>query len=258
MSLLSFLSRVQNRICTVAIQKLHETQFTASNHQTLRYMFLPSKSDILVVGFQACNDAGARYNYVKTLRDCHVNCLFIKDDFGPTHYGDFYLGCNGTYSVETATFELIDHYINKLSPRAVFFVGSSKGGYSALNFGLRYRDANIVVAAPQYFLATCLYGGRWTHVLDEILGEPVTPQNMQKLDNRLRSIVKNDPYATTQRVYIHYSTKEHTYEEHIKYLLEDLREKEISVEENVETYPNHADLKYYFPQYLKACILSQT
>ena len=62
-------------------------------------MFFPyHKSKILVIGFQACNDAGPRYNYVRTLKTCKVNRLFIKDDFGPRHLGDYYLGENGTFS----------------------------------------------------------------------------------------------------------------------------------------------------------------
>lgn len=115
-------------------------------------MFFPCyKSRILVIGFQACNDAGPRYNYVKTLKSCKVNRLFIKDDLGPRHLGDYYLGENGTFSVENDVFELINNFISKLKPQSIVFIGSSKGGYAALNFGICFPSSNIIIASPQYY-----------------------------------------------------------------------------------------------------------
>lgn len=254
----STFERIQNRIYTAVLPVFHEKQFTAENGQTLRYMFFPGKSNTLVVVFQACSDAGARYNYVRTLSDCGVNRLFIKDDFGPGGYGDYYLGCDGTYSVETAVLELIRRYVGKLHPEKLVFAGSSKGGYAALDFGLRFPDSVMIVAAPQYFLGSYLYGeggnGRWVATLDEILGKSAETEDIQKLDFRLQKIIREDKYASTQRVYIHYSAREHTYAEHIQYLLKDLAEDGISTEKDVGVYKEHGDLKYYFPQYIKHCL----
>ena len=91
---------------------------------------------------------------MRTIKECGVNRLFIKDDFGPNQCGDYYLGCNGTYSVENAVFELIDRYIKLVKPKKIIFFGSSKEGYAAINFGLRYPDSKMIVAAPQYYLGT--------------------------------------------------------------------------------------------------------
>lgn len=251
----SFLARLQNKVHAVVLSRICEKEYSAENGQTLRYMFFPAKSDTLVIGFQACNDAGARYNYVTTLRSCKVNCLFIKDDFGPDGFGDYYLGCNGTYSVEDAVMELIGHYTYSLSPKRLIFAGSSKGGYAALSFGLRFPDAEMIIAAPQYRLGDYLWGdngdGRFASTVEEILGEPASPDGISILNRRLARIIQNDLFADTQRVYIHYSVKEHTYPEHIRYLLQDLAKKGIDVERDEKEYPNHGDLKYYFPEYLK-------
>ena len=212
------------------------------------------KSDVLAIGFQACYDGGARYNYVRTIKECGINRLFIKDDFGPNRCGDYYLGCNGTYSVENAVFELIDRYIKLVKPKKIIFFGSSKGGYAAINFGLRYPDSKIIVAAPQYYLGTYLDNYKWKGNLEEILGGSISADNKYQLDNRLKEKILSDKYSKTQTVYLHYSDQEHTYEEHIADLISDLNRVGIDVRENIEKYTIHGELKYYFPAYLSESI----
>ena len=253
----SVIARAYNRIYTTTLQKLNEREFTAENGQTIRYMYFPTNSDILVIGFQACNDHGARYNYVRTLRSCNVNCLFIKDDFGSDGRGDFYLGCNGTSSVEKAVFELIDRYIRKLHPGKVLYIGSSKGGYAALNFGLQSPQAIIIAAAPQYLLGSLLNGDEHRSTMKEVVGHEIKPIDIDQLDHKLQNIIQNDPYAKEQKIYLQYSTEEHTYKEHIQYLLADLHKKGIAVEEDIKDYKEHGDLKYYFPQYLAKIVNNQ-
>ena len=220
-------------------------------------MFFPcKKSDILVVGFQACNDAGPRYNQVRTLKECGVNRLLIKDDFGPRQLGVYYLGCKENHAVETAVFELIDRCIaeSRTLFKYIVFSGSSKGGYAALNFGIHYPNSVMVVAAPQYFLGNYLDSEKFRPTLEEILGGPVTEKNKNALNHRLKQRIREDTAAKTQRVYIHYSDKEHTYEEHIRALLEDLTAAGVEVHTDVKHYPTHEELKYFFPEYLSSVL----
>ena len=74
------------------------------------------------------------------------------------------------------------------------------------------------------------------------------------MDQRLNEIISKDPYASTQKVYLHYSKMEHTCKEHIQYLLADLEKQGIPVEQDVKTYTVHAELKYYFPQYIEKTV----
>lgn len=251
----SLFTRISNKIYVTVVQPLAEHEFISGGGQSLRYMFFRCrKSDILAIGFQACYDGGARYNYVRTIKECGVNRLFIKDDFGPNHCGDYYLGCDGTYSVENAVFELIDYYIALVKPKKIVFFGSSKGGYAAINFGLRYPNSRIVVAAPQYYLGTYLDNYKWKSNLEEILGEPVSADNKHRLDNRLREKIFSDEFSKTQTVYIHYSDQEHTYKDHIADLVSDLNKVGISINRNIGKYTVHGELKYYFPSYLSESI----
>jgi hypothetical protein len=156
--------------------------------------------------------------------------------------------------VEKAVYELMNVYLEKLHPKTLIFMGSSKGGYAALNFGLHYPGAQIIIAAPQYYLASYLDSDKWRFILEDILGSEVTDENKKVLDMRLKAAIAEDKFAASQTVYIQYSDQEHTYEEHIKDLLKDLRDFEITVYEDVKKYSMHGDLKYYFPAYLRDTI----
>ena len=53
-----------------------------------------------------------------------------------------------------------------------------------------------------------------------------------------------------QKIYMHFSDKEHTYTEHIKDLLGCFNENGYNVECDIADYTNHSDISYYFPDYL--------
>lgn len=256
MNIRSFCHRGVNRIYTAAVQKLCEKEFVSSEGQSLRYLFFPCRSsDVLVVGFQACNDAGPQYNYVRTLQQCRVNRLLIKDDFGPGKLGVYYLGTQGSCAVERAVVELIDRYAAALGgqPRLVF-IGSSKGGYAALDFGLQYPGSVMIAAAPQYHLAQYLDTPKFRATLEAILGGPATPQAKQMLDERLHGRILADRFAASQRVYLHYSDCEHTYPEHVRNLLAHLSAAGIALQTDVQHYTVHSDLRYFFPDYLRSVL----
>lgn len=247
--------RAVNRLYTAAVQRLREREFVSGEGQTLRYLYLPCrKSDVLVIGFQAFNDAGPRYNYVRTLGGCGVHRLLIKDDFGPRGLGNYYLGRDGDCQVERAVFQLIDRCIAQIRPGKLLFIGSSKGGYAAMNFGLRYPGSAMVLASPQYYLGTYLDCPKWRDTLEEILGSPLRPQDKEALDRRLKERIASDPFASTQTVYLHYSRREHTYQEHIRDLLADLRRAGLTVCQDVRDYASHQELRYYFPNYLRETV----
>lgn len=106
-----------------------------------------------------------------------------------------------------------------------------------------------------YCLGSYLDNDKWRLTLQEILGARVTAENKKFLDLRLKN--KISTYKNwKQTVYIHYSTEEHTYVEHIKDLIRDLHAANITIYENVEKYKKHGELKYYFPEFLYNSIKS--
>ena len=236
---------------------LREQNIFRASDVKVKYIFKKQEdTDALAIIFSACTRKGlkARYNYVKTLDAVKCSRLYILDDYAKDHRGSYYLGQNMRFNEEMATDALIQKVIAELHPNKLIFCGSSKGGYAALNFGVQYPNANIIVGAPQYFLASYLVKSENLDALEHILGERDKDKE-QNLDNRLRGKICDNNDSSTQHIYIHYSNKEHTYEEHVVHLLNDLKTCGYQIVEDVADYTNHGDLSYYFPDFLKKNIL---
>ena len=218
---------------------------------TLKYMLERADSGDLIVVFSSCTRKGirARYNYVRTLKKVPCNKLFLLDDFAADHRGAFYLGSNMRFEEADAVRELIDKVREKTGAKRLIFCGSSQGGYTALNFGIEYPGSYMVVGGPQYFLGQSLVDTENTDALEHIVGQ-VSPEKVEYLNQYLPRKVRNNPYTDSQRIYLHYSDSEHTYEEHIRYLCRDLDAKGYRYLENVAHYKEHGEISLYFPEFL--------
>lgn len=218
---------------TLLRQTVQERKFRYGN-TTLKYMYQPCRgSNRLLVVFSACTRHGipARYNYMRTLKDVPVNKLFILDDFGEDHRGGYYLGAYPNFEMEKATKALIDSFLKRPEIRKVCFGGSSKGGWAALNFGVQYAGrglgSEIIAGAPQFWLGTYLQAPGGLVTLRSIATSKdtsVVAKVSDVLDAYLKKHIEANRSANEQQVYIHYSTQEHTYKEHIKDLLDVLHQ----------------------------------
>ena len=232
---------------------LNEKKFAAYGTR-VKYMFFREKrSDVLIVSFPAFAPQNtARYNYMRTLLPYKCNKLFLLDDFTSNHRGCYLIEEN----VEQCTTELIKSIVQKvgganLSTRLIF-IGSSKGGYSALNFSFLIPGVDVVIGAPQYFLGSYLDKGKTQENLRYIIGD-ITEDGKEKLNNRLRNRIKTSTIRP-ENVYLHYSIAEHTYDDHVKDMLNDLKTAGINVFEDIHTYPNHGGLKDFFPPFITKTI----
>ena len=235
---------------TAKISLLVEQKKFVHNGVVLKYIYRKKVGDSLVVVLSSCTRQGikARYNYMRTLKGIRASQLFILDDFFEDKRGSYYVGKNYTFDEETATKALIQKICDEKRPSKLAFCGSSKGGWAALNFGLQFPNTYIIAGAPQYLLANYLKAG-FEDRLKYILGE-ITEDRETALNDHLRNRIKNNPYSGSQHIYLHYSNKEHTYEEHIQYLLKDLKENGYDLTEDIADYTDHSDIAYYFPSFL--------
>lgn len=235
---------------------LKEQKIFSYKNVKVKYMLKEEKgADSLIIIFSACTRKGlrARYNYVKTLDGISSNRLYILDDYAKDRRGSYYMGKNFKFNEEEATNVLIAQVIDALKPKTLIFCGSSKGGYAALNFGLSYYGAHIIVGAPQYYLTSYLKKSENFATLEYILGKENT-QKDDELEYRLHNKICTNDKRLSQNIYIHYSNQEHTYQEHVVYMLDDMKKYNYHIREDIANYQNHGDLSYYFPDFLKRTI----
>ena len=218
---------------------------------TLKYMLDRAPSKDLLIVFSSCTRKGirARYNYVRTLKNVSCNKLFLLDDFAADHRGSFYLGSNMHFEEAEAVRKLIGRVREKTGAKRLIFCGSSKGGYTALNFGMEYPGSYMIVGGPQYFLGQSLVDTENTEALRHITGE-INEENIAYLNRYLPEKVRNNPYVASQRIYLHYSDSEHTYDEHIRYLCGDLTGKGYHYSQDIAHYKEHGEISLYFPEFL--------
>ncbi|MGM0216066.1 PssE/Cps14G family polysaccharide biosynthesis glycosyltransferase [Enterococcus sp. AZ109] len=233
---------------------LKQKTFQTENER-VHYLFKKNNSSTLIVVFSSCTRKGvaARYNYVRTLKDVSYDQLFILDDWGYDRRGIYYLGHEMSFSIEAAVEKLIQEVVQQGRYKKVIFAGSSKGGYAALNFGLKFPNAKIIAGAPQYKLGDYFTdpSNKLEDTLRFICGEQADEEKLKILNRHLNEkIEKYAGHAESVTIALHYSDKEHTYEEHICDLLNDLNKAGYHTKQDIHHYHNHSDISLYFPQFL--------
>ena len=249
--------KVYDYVSSKMRQIIYEKTFTGGG-TPIKYMFFPYQySNELIVVFSSLTRKGvpARYNYVRTLKDIKKNKMFILDDSGPEHRGSYCLGRYGDSSVEQNTKDLISAYIKKYSITHTYYCGSSKGGWCALYFGLDDKNADIIVGANQYLLGNYFLCLPDIRLEQWILGENWCNDDIESLNSKLRDkiIARRE---NNNRIHIHVSDQEHTYKEHVKYMIEDLDKYGYFYDTEILHYQNHGDIVNYFPLYLKNVIMN--
>ncbi len=213
----------------------------------VKYLYLAGKrSDRLLVVFSAFpgRHGAAGYNMVATFADADVCRLYILDDFGDERRGAYYLSENGDFYVSA----LVDDLLDKFMPLGgrTFFVGSSKGGYAALYFGIRHGADFVISGAPQYYIGSYLLASGHAAALAAMAGD-VSAASIARYDALLPDLIAV-PREKKPTVVLHYSEKEPTYGAHIRYLLRDLCGNGYTVRTDMEEYTAHSDVAKFFPQ----------
>ena len=256
--LLSKISRGKNQLYGKYVIPLIEKQYSFDDgREQMHYLYYKKKSPVLIIGFQAFNAKGARYSYVTPLSSVKASRLYIKDDFVPG-CGNYYLGRNNRYNIEEEVYHLIDRTLEETGAVRPIFIGSSKGGYAAVNFGIHYKNSVMIAGSPQYLLGTYMHETKkFNKGLEDIVSMPVTDEKIKQLDDRLRDKIRNDPYADTQTAYIQYSEKEDGHKEHMVSMIEDMKKAGLNVHCDRQMFTEHSDLKHYFPEYLKTNLINE-
>lgn len=227
-------------------------QFTQRKYKSLKYLFYKKKSsNILIISFSGFSGGSpARYNYIKTIKNINCNQLFILDDFGYQKQGSYYLGENGNWFLPEMIEELIKKIQDENNIKKTVMIGSSKGGSAALLYSIKLQADACIIGAPQYYIGDYLNIDRHLPILEGIMGDTST-ESVEKLNNVLSDCISVSQIHKPD-VYIHYSPMEHTYNEHIVYMIKDLKEYGYKVIEDADyEYTEHGNVAKFFPKYLQ-------
>lgn len=240
-------SKIKHLRARFYIQR-HEQVFQ-NGSRTIKYLYCPYKqSKSLAVIFSAFPAEGksAGYNMVSTFSGTHVNRLYILDAFGYQKRGAYYLSENGDFFIPPLVSALVQKYREGMEQTV--FLGSSKGGYAALYYGLLLGADKIIAGAPQYFIGGYLIE-KPEHIpnMDAIAGNH-SPDAVQQYNKILPELINTKQSNNNQEIIIHYSPAEPTYEKHIVHLIRDLSAKGFCVFEDTAEYENHSDVSRFFPK----------
>jgi hypothetical protein len=222
------------------------------SHRDITYYFEEGIiKDRLIIIFSAVNPPYKfSYNYLTTLEKLSCNKLFILDNFGDQ--GAYYIGENKDFSIETSVVSLISSFTKKynLNNSDVITVGSSKGGFAALYFGIKYSYGAVISGGPQTKMGDFLYEqGKNFGIAEYIAGE-MNEKNKHYLNNLLFDILpaQKELYPN---LFIHVGIGDHHYKNHVTPLMKKLDEVDESIYSlNLEDYHSHDGIRKFFPHYL--------
>lgn len=254
MGIINKLNKAIDLLKTKYLMKFKQKTYVGNKYKINYLLEKNNKSKDLLIVFSACTKVGqkARYNYIRTLDEFKCNKLFILDDFDFDERGAYYLGKDKDFKIEEDVRGLINKIVNEINPKNEIYIGSSKGGYSALYFGIERKNTNIIVGAPQYNLGDYLNLPNHQSIMEYIMGD-CSSSSIEKLNTLMKDKL-NLNKGNNNKIYMHYSTEEETYNSDIKPLLEKLDELEIKTYKDEKKYSSHAELTSYFPEYIKNSI----
>ena len=239
-------------------EKIHNAE------NEIKYLFFEKKgSDKLIVTFPGFTDVGSfKYRYVRTLKDVNAHRLFLLDNFGTR--GCYLLGQNRNFSVEKSVMSLIDTIIKKydIDIKDVILQGSSKGGWMALYYGIKYRFGHVIAGAPQTKLGDFLlkhevqipsdgkiHPGSKMSVAEYISGGH-EEEDVEYLDNLLYDLLDDSSPINFPKIYIHIGKEDFHYNKHVIPFLNELDKNNITYQLDIEEYKEHNDLAIFYPKYL--------
>lgn len=176
---------------------------------------------------------------MRTLIKFPVDQLFIRDCWADNASYYWYEGKSD--HPERYTQAVIDHVLASKSYKEIITLGSSKGGTAAIYYGLKNKVDLVFAGACQYkvgdYLSRHQYPTKpWQW--EKVVGGKPTQEWIDILDQKLEKMIESRKGCKT-RIKLIYSTGEHTYPEHIVYLIKKLDECNIQHDDRIETFTDH-------------------
>lgn len=212
-----------------------------TSDEGVHYIFVNNRSKKIVIIFSGI---GSDYNYRRSFKNSSWDQLYIKDSWADgVSYNLYENGCNHP---EQLTSSFIEWFLMNHKYDYVVTFGSSKGGTSAIYYGLKYHVNEVYAGACQYHVGD--YLGIYHEKSNSGYYEKV-----MGLDNPLGIKILNSVFERQIEININsktvvnllYSKAEHTYEEHIVDLIKKLDECNIKHNDYIEDFFEHSMVGNY-------------
>lgn len=215
-------------------------------NKRLKYVYKNMHSKTLIISFSGFS-AKPVYNYMRTLQSVKADQLYLLDNFGSK--GSYYWFENG----ENAPMKLVQGLIDKIILQGkydrIVTLGTNKGGTCALYYGLQISATDIYAGACQYYVGAYLNTAKHLPILQAMMGKYSVEEAQNIVDRMLPDVIRQFS-GSKSHIHLLYSKKEHTYDEHIKYLIDDLKAYNMKFDEHIECFEEHNDVGVYFSHWL--------
>lgn len=215
----------------------------------LHYIYENNHADKLMIVFSGFSPDKPTYNYMRTLKGFKgINKLFLLDDFG--YRGSYYLMENGVDTPKQLVLGLVEE-LNRVGKfKALYTMGTSKGGTCAIYFGLQLHANHVYAGACQYLIGDYLNKEDRKPILKGMLGDNYSQKDFDKLNDVVRMQIKEHQNTDTM-IQLLFSKQEHTYKEHIEFLLADLNKWSVPYTIQIEQFEDHNNVGAYFIPFIK-------
>lgn len=206
-----------------------------------------NKKDLIII-FSAFPkiDKPPAYNFINVLKDTDANKLYILDDFGGR--ASYYLCQNKDFAIERSVIELIRKVKKDLNIINTIAVGSSKGGYASLYYGIKYGFNHIIAASPQFFVGNYLNDQSNSSDVTKFMVGGSSEEDKKFLNQLLPEVIFYSQFKPN--IYIHLGKGEYHYTEHVLPMTKLLDYKGVDLEVDLGDYNHHNDVAIHFPSIL--------
>ena len=115
---------------------------------------------------------------------------------------------------------------------------------------MKFNVKEVFSSACQYHVGDYLNIENLNKVLEGMMGKNYSPEDVKRVNEELPNMIKEKAHSETL-VNLYYSEKDHTYEDHIVDLKQDLESAEIEFTVTTDDYVIHGENGIYFSEHLK-------
>lgn len=219
-----------------------------TDNNGVMYIWKRRRSNELIIVFSGIGPAS--FNYVNALKHSDKDLLFIKDSWADGV--SYYWFENYNNYPELHTQQLIERIVKKGNYKKIFTVGSSKGGTAAIYYGLLNDVDMIFAGACQFLVGSYLAYHQYKEHPEQwenMMGVKPEKSLVEALDDKLQQLIIRKKNCKTT-INLMYSTKEHTYQEHILPLISILDNNNIKHYDFVESFEQHSMIGKYFKKFI--------